>query len=215
FEVPGILVTPAGPVPPGPVIVGLESGTGMPGQPGASDSPAAGSEQPPRKSPKERAQAMLAAIRAGRGGDESAVGRRVYTTYIYLPDLTSQSSTWLLRFAERNRANPARPAALAGEGNRAGKDNRISAPQVVKKADPCYPADAHWERVEGTVALYGVIRADGGVEDIAVVRGVEARLDKKAAEAFARSRFAPARKNGRPIAIEALVEIPFRLALCF
>jgi outer membrane biosynthesis protein TonB len=59
-----------------------------------------------------------------------------------------------------------------------------------------------------------VIGVSGNVEEVVVVRGVEERLDQSAAAALARSRFEPARKEGRPIAVEAIVEIPFRLAAC-
>ncbi|MFQ5695985.1 MAG: hypothetical protein ACE5HB_08350 [Terriglobia bacterium] len=47
------------------------------------------------------------------------------------------------------------------------------------------------------------------------MEGINPQVDKRAAQALARSRFQPARKHGRPLAVEALVEIPFRLARCF
>ena len=69
---------------------------------------------------------------------------------------------------------------------------------VVQKVDPCYPSDAYTERVEGTVLLYGVIGADGGVEDVTVVRASEERLAERAKDAFARSRFSPHARMGGP-----------------
>jgi protein TonB len=153
---------------------------------------------PPERSREERIQELLAAAEGSP---------RVHTTYLFLSNLTAQSSSWLLRFIEREPGNPAASEAGQGQG--------FTAPVVVQKVDPCYPSDAYTERVEGTVLLYGVIGADGTVEDVTVVRSTEERLAERAKDAFARSRFRPARRQGRPIAVDVLVEIPFRLALCF
>ena len=90
----------------------------------------------------------------------------------------------------------------------------MAAPQVIKKVDPCYSADAHWERVEGTVLVYAVIRTDGGVGDVVVMRSLAPKIDDRAIAALQNSRFQPARKGGQPVPVEALVEIPFRLAPC-
>jgi len=226
---PDILVTPGGPVPPGPVIVGVERLAGAavpPPPPPARTAPAPAAPQPdvaqrerqgeaqaeqapPSKSPQQRARELLEAARAG-----SQSRRRVDTTYAFIPALTSQSSTWMLRYAERDPDNPGRVATVGMSANNPGKNPDMMPPRAVKKVDPCYPSDAYRERVDGTVVLYGVIRADGVVEDATLVEGIEPRVDKRAVRAFAQSLFEPARKKGQPIEVEVLVEIPFRLALC-
>ena len=210
--VPDILVTPAGDVPPGPVIVGpqgggappaprrqaAESRTGASAASNAAPAPAPAPAPPP--SPQERGRALLEAVEKGGGGP-----RRLYVTYLYLANLTSQSSSWLLQFAESLVGNPAaaNPEAL------------LVPPQVRKKVDPCYPNEPSFtERVEGVVVVYGLIRADGRVEDPVVMRGINPRIDQAALDAFSRSLFEPARKRGKAVAIDALVEIPFRFAPC-
>jgi TonB family protein len=204
--VPGILVTPAGEVPAGPVIVGGQGSAGVP--PAPPTTPRTPSPQIPRgenstsmavpaqtlQSPAERARQLMAETQSGGGGT-----RRVFVTYLYLANLTSQSSSWLLQFAERNPSGPAAP---------------ILPPRVRKKVDPCYPSEVLRERVEGIVVIYGVIRADGRVEDPVVMRGANSAIDKAALDAFSSSLFEPGRKNGRPVDVEALVEIPFRLVPC-
>jgi protein TonB len=220
---PDILVTPAGSVPAGPVVVGVEGGAGAPAPPPAptpaTPPPQAaerkgqeGEAAPKRssgKSPLERARELLEAVRAG-----ARARRRVDTTYAFIPNLTSQSSTWMLRYAERNPANPGHGSPDRIRANNPSKNRGMTPPQVVKKVDPCYPSHAYTERVDGTAVLYAVIRADGGVEDATLVEGIEPRVDKRAVAALAQSQFEPARKNGRPITVEVLVEIPFRLAPC-
>ena len=214
---PNVLVALAGPVPPAPVVAGPASrrgpSAGLPASPppttGRETQSTARREEEPPRSPKQRAQALQEAVRK----DGKAGGRTIYTTYLFLANLTSQSSTWRLRFVPRAAVNRAGGGGSNG-GNAAGTKRIVSAPVAVRKVDPCYPAAAGRERIEGTVVLYGVIRADGGVEDVVVVSGLEAQLDQRTADAFARSRFEPARAGGRAVAVEVLVEIPFRLVAC-
>jgi TonB family protein len=226
---PDILVTPGGPVPPGPVIVGVERPPGAavpPPPPPARTAAASAAPQPseaqrgrqedarseqasPSKSAQQRARELLEAARAG-----SQSRRRVDTTYAFIPALTSQSSTWMLRYAERDPGSPGRVATAGISANSPRKNPDLVPPRAMKKVDPCYPSDAYRERVDGTVVLYGVIRADGVVEDATLVEGIEPRVDTRAVRAFAQSVFEPARKKGQPIEVEVLVEIPFRLAPC-
>lgn len=149
---------------------------------------------PTVQSPVERGRQLMEETQSGGGGS-----RRVFVTYLYLANLTSQSSSWLLQFAERNPSSPAGP---------------VLPPRVRKKVDPCYPSEALRERVEGVVVIYGIIRADGRVEDAVVMKGANPSIDKSALEAFSSSLFEPGRKNGKSVDVEALVEIPFRLVPC-
>jgi TonB family protein len=206
--VPDVLVTPAGDVPPGPVIVGPQGG-GAPPVPqreraesrasnGGRAAAPASAPAPPPATPQERGLALLEAVKAGGSGP-----RKLYITYLYLANLTSQSSSWLMQFAESLVSSSTSAEAL------------LVPPQVRKKVDPCYPKEAEFaERVEGVVVVYGLVRADGRVEDPVVMRGINPRIDQAALDAFARSLFEPARKRGKPVAIDALVEIPFRFVPC-
>jgi TonB family protein len=65
--------------------------------------------------------------------------------------------------------------------------------------------------VEGTVTLYAVIRADGTVDGIKVLGSLDERLDANAMRALSGWRFRPGTKNGEPVALEAVVQIPFRM----
>ncbi len=64
--------------------------------------------------------------------------------------------------------------------------------------------------VQGTVTLYAVIHSDGTVADIRVLASPDDRLDAFAKSALARWKFRPATRDGQPVAIEAVVMIPFR-----
>jgi TonB family protein len=60
------------------------------------------------------------------------------------------------------------------------------------------------------VILYAIIRADGSVGNVRVLRGVDDRLDRFASQALAQWQFQPATKNGSPVDVEATFKIPFR-----
>jgi TonB family protein len=60
------------------------------------------------------------------------------------------------------------------------------------------------------VTLYAVIHSDGSVGDVRVLQGVDDRLDTYARTALSRWRFLPAVKNGNPVAVQAVVMVPFR-----
>ncbi len=123
-------------------------------------------------------------------------GRAVYTLAIQAPSITSHSGSWLLWFAERE--DPGRPGLVA--------------PFPRHKVDPVYAASAIEERVEGSVRLSAVIRADGAVAFVSVLRGVDERLDRSAVAAFSKWEFHPALREGRPVELDVVVDIPFRLA---
>ena len=66
------------------------------------------------------------------------------------------------------------------------------------------------QNVQGTVTLYAVIRSDGSVGTVQVLRGIDDRLDEYARSALSRWRFQPATKNGKGVDLDAVVMIPFR-----
>ncbi|HUK86630.1 MAG TPA: energy transducer TonB, partial [Terriglobales bacterium] len=121
-------------------------------------------------------------------------GKKYYQMILNAPNLTSAGGSWVMRFAE-----------LADEP----KAGELTAPVALDKVDPAYPNQLIKDGVEGTVTLYAVIRADGSVADVKVLRGVDDRLDQNARLALLRWRFRPATKNGQAVDLEAVVQIPF------
>jgi protein TonB len=81
----------------------------------------------------------------------------------------------------------------------------------LQKVDPKYPQTLKSERVTGEVILYAVIRRDGSVDSIQLVRGIDHELDANAMKALRQWKFRPAAKQGTPVELEAIVHIPFRL----
>ena len=119
-----------------------------------------------------------------------------YSLVMNMPNLTSAKGSWIIHFAE-----------LAESTDK----GLITAPVATTKVDPAYPPEVLRDHVEGTVTLYAVIRADGTVDDIKVLDSLDSRLDATAVRALARWHFRPGTKNGAPVALEAVVQIPFRM----
>lgn len=139
------------------------------------------------------------ATRVSSAPDPRLDGRAIYTLAIQMPNVTSYSGSWIVWFAEREPV----PGAPSLE---------VRPPIPLRKVDPKYIAAAVEEKVEGTVRLFAVIRKDGRVESIALLRHLDDRLDRSAQEALAKWVFQPALLDGAPMDVDAVFEIPFRLA---
>jgi TonB family protein len=122
-------------------------------------------------------------------------GKRFYSMTSNTPNLNSSTGSWVIRFAELK------------SGQQAGE---LSAPDAIQKSDPGYPIELMRSNVQGTVTLYAVIHSDGTVGEIRVLTSPDDRLDALAKSALARWKFRPATKDGQPVALEAVVMIPFR-----
>ena len=141
----------------------------------------------------------FAALPAGAKPEQIFTSHHVYSMNINMPNLTSATGSWIIHFSELHLA-----------GSDAHRRGEINAPLALRKVDPKYPQDMVQDHVEGEVILYGVIRQDGTVDSIQLVRGIDPQLDAYSIEAFAQWKFQPATKEGQPVDLEAIVYIPFR-----
>jgi protein TonB len=88
----------------------------------------------------------------------------------------------------------------------------LTPPVPIRKVDPKYYPAAMAERVEGIVRLAGVIRKTGSVDSVILLRHLDERLDQSAQEALEKWGFEPAQRDGQPVDVDAIFEVPFRLA---
>jgi len=140
----------------------------------------------------------FALLPPGAKPEEIFSSHKVYSMNVDMPNLNSVTGSWIIHFSELH---------LPGVPRTKGE---VSAPNPLRKVDPKYPQDLIQEHVEGEVILYGVIRADGTVDSIQLVRGLDKQLDANSISAFGQWRFRPGTKDGEPVALEAIVHIPFR-----
>jgi TonB family protein len=132
-------------------------------------------------------------------------GKRVYGRTLNMPNLNSSTGSWVIKFAELNESSK----------NQERKQGDLLEPVATEKSDPGYPLELIRANVHGMVTLYAVIHADGKVGEIRVLNSPDERLDAYAAKALARWKFVPAERAGKPVALEAVVEIPFRVRRTF
>jgi len=176
---------------------GLRVGAADPGgddpREGASVSPSASSGG---ARPGARAAAPVSDDKVTDVDRQVFGGKRVYATMLNMPNLNSSSGSWEIRFAE------------LGAGQKKGY---LVAPLATEQSDPGYPLELMRAHVQGMVTLYAIIHADGRVSDIRVLNSPDERLDSYAEKALARWKFLPAERAGKPVALEAVVKIPFRV----
>ena len=89
----------------------------------------------------------------------------------------------------------------------------VTAPRLVKETKPRYTADAMRARIQGTVRLEAVVRADGTVTDIKVTQSLDKDhgLDVEAIAAMKKWEFKPGTKDGKPVAVRIEAEMSFAL----
>jgi TonB family protein len=145
----------------------------------------------------------FAALPPGAKPESVFAYKRVYTLNVNMPNLNSATGSWILNFSELR---------TGGENTHHGQQSAdLSGPMPLHKVDPKYPPTLITERVSGEVILYAVIRRDGSVDGIQLVRGIDQQLDANAISALRQWKFRPGAKQGTPIDLEAIVHIPFRL----
>jgi len=123
--------------------------------------------------------------------------------------MASATGSWVLQFAELTEEAHKRDGPLVAL--RTDPLTDLAGPVPLRKVDPKYPPALVSARVQGDVILYAIIRKDGSVDSIQLVKGIEPRLDQNAMEALARWKFRPAERRGDPVELEAVVTIPFRV----
>ena len=87
----------------------------------------------------------------------------------------------------------------------------VSAPQLVYKVEPDYTQDAKDRKIEGRVILFLVITDDGQPTNITVTGHLDPGLDENAISAVKQWRFKPATKDNQPVAVQAHIEVNYRL----
>lgn len=125
-------------------------------------------------------------------------GRVVYSIAIQMPNVTSYSGSWIVWFAEHEQMP--------------GATGDVRPPVPLRKVDPKYVASAAADGVEGIVRLAAVIRRNGRVDSVRLLKHLDDRLDASAMESLGKWEFAPGERNGAPLDVDAVFEIPFRLA---
>jgi protein TonB len=89
----------------------------------------------------------------------------------------------------------------------------ITKPQRLKEVPPVYPPQAMRAGIEGHVTLEVVVKSDGTIGDVRVLKSLDAQygLDQAAVSAVRQWQFTPGLRGGTPVNVLVTVEIAFTL----
>jgi protein TonB len=87
----------------------------------------------------------------------------------------------------------------------------VEPPRLLREVKAQYTEDARTRGITGDVILEIVIRSDGSVGDVKVLRGLGHGLDDRAVAAVRNWKFSPARRLGTPVDVIVEVEVEFSL----
>ncbi len=156
---------------------------------------------------KENASMMLSIRKALTG--------RQWNRLAEIQDLRNTSSALILQEIPATGASGT--SVVMSASTRADKKvysikDGIKPPQILYQPLPPYTQEAREARAEGTILLEVIIRKDGSVDSLKVLEAVGYGLDESAIRTVAKEwRFSPGSLNGRPVDVQANIEISFRL----
>jgi periplasmic protein TonB len=106
------------------------------------------------------------------------------------------------------------PGSGGGTGGGAYRPgNGVTTPVVLREVKPQYTSDAMRAKVQGSVLLECIVRADGSVGEVKVARSLDPvfGLDLEAMKAARQWRFRPGMRQGEPVAVLVVIELTFTL----
>jgi TonB family protein len=106
------------------------------------------------------------------------------------------------------------PGSGGGRGGGSGPysvGGGVSEPALISQIPPDYSDDARKARIEGTVELLIVIRADGSVQFDSVTKSLGFGLDQNAIAAVKQWKFRPGRRDGQPVPVWMSVIVNFTI----
>jgi len=87
----------------------------------------------------------------------------------------------------------------------------IEAPRLLREVRADYTEEARQHGIAGDVVLEIVVRRDGSVGDIRILKGLPSGLNDRAVQAVRQWRFSPARRMGTPVDVIVEVSVEFKL----
>src|SRR5438105_7135336 len=107
------------------------------------------------------------------------------------------------------------PEPVPAEVDRSGVYPAVPAggtqPEEIDRVLPRYPAIARRAGVQGSVVERGIVRRDGTIDEVEIIKDLPYGLGEAAREAVSQWRFRPATFRGEPIDVYYTVTVNFRL----
>lgn len=146
------------------------------------------------------------------GSNEKALTMELYASFLNRQNRSAEASSW------REQASAARKglgtetlavSRISAAAVRVG--GGVTAPKLLYKVEPRYTEEARLAKYQGVVVVAANIGTDGTAQSMSVVSGLGLGLDEEALKAISQWKFQPGAKDGQPVAVQAVIEVNFRL----
>lgn len=129
---------------------------------------------------------------------------------------TTETATETTASATEPAPTPApQPAEVPASTDRTGVYAAVPAggtqPEELDRVIPRYPPVARRAGIQGPVVVRGIVRRDGTIDNVEVIKDLPYGLGEAAADAVSRWRFRPATYHGEAIDVYYTVTVNFRL----
>jgi TonB family protein len=108
----------------------------------------------------------------------------------------------------RTKSEPDRIEHMPAEGS--SRSIGFKPPEFLNRVRPEYTAEAERADISATVEANAVLRANGEIGDIEILRWAGFGLDEAAVRAIRQLKFKAATRNGQPVSVRALIRYNFR-----
>lgn len=104
-------------------------------------------------------------------------------------------------------------AAVAKSDSKEKEKGNFTPPKIVYQKEPVYPAHARAEKdtVDGSVTLKVLVGEDGVPQQIHIVKSLRKDYDVSALEAVKDWRFDPAMRDGKPVAVDLMLDVNYQI----
>jgi TonB family protein len=82
---------------------------------------------------------------------------------------------------------------------------------LIKRVNPSYPDSERRGHVQGTVAIYAMVGADGTLHDLRIVSGVSPGLNKASLDAVQQWRYEPCMCKDTAVEVESVIQVNYSL----
>ncbi|HXI14044.1 MAG TPA: TonB family protein [Thermoanaerobaculia bacterium] len=131
------------------------------------------------------------------------------------PSVTGPEREPELPFPGTDEPEPPRPSDRA-ESARGGVYAAVPpggvSPQVINRVVPDFPRSARAMGADGAVVIRGIVRKDGRIDDVEIIKDQPYGLGESARRAVRRWQFRPASLNGQVIEVYWTITVNFKLA---
>ena len=147
------------------------------------------------------------------GSAEQALTMELYSSFLSRQHRDEEAKSLGEKALEARRTLGAqavevrRPSGITAVRMGAG----VTPPKILFKVEPSYSEEARLAKYQGTVVVATDIGTDGKAQRMRVVRGLGLGLDDQALKAISQWKFQPGLKEGQPVAVQATIEVNFRL----